>query len=89
MSQHNITVEGGTSVRLTTAGKYCDRDIIVTAEGGAENLDTELTEQENLLQDLREVLEGKAAGGCDHTIETWIFTLEDGTTVEKAVVVDA
>lgn len=34
MSKHNITVEGGTSVRLPTAGKYCDRDIIVTAEGG-------------------------------------------------------
>ena len=30
----NITVEGGTSVRLPTAGKYCDRDIVVTAEGG-------------------------------------------------------
>lgn len=32
---HNIKVQGGTSVRLPTAGKYCDRDIIVTAEGGA------------------------------------------------------
>ena len=31
---HNITVEGGKSVRLPTAGKYCDRDIVVTAEGG-------------------------------------------------------
>ena len=31
MSTHNITVEGGSSVRLTTAGKYCDRDIIITA----------------------------------------------------------
>ena len=30
----NITVEGGKSVRLPTAGKYCDRDIVVTAEGG-------------------------------------------------------
>lgn len=29
-----ITVEGGTSVRLPTAGKYCDRDIVVTATGG-------------------------------------------------------
>lgn len=29
---HNITVEGGKSVKLKTAGKYCDRDIIVTAE---------------------------------------------------------
>lgn len=31
---YNITVEGGTSVRLPTAGKYCDRDIIITAIGG-------------------------------------------------------
>ncbi len=31
---HNITVEGGKSVRLPTAGKYCDRDIIITATGG-------------------------------------------------------
>jgi hypothetical protein len=30
----NITVDGGTSVRLPTAGKYCDRDIVVTAVGG-------------------------------------------------------
>lgn len=34
MSEHNITVQGGSSVRLPTAGKYCDRDIVVTAEGG-------------------------------------------------------
>lgn len=34
MSEFNIQVEGGTSVRLPTAGKYCDRDIIVTATGG-------------------------------------------------------
>jgi hypothetical protein len=34
MSEHNITVEGGSAVRLKTAGKYCDRDIIVTAIGG-------------------------------------------------------
>lgn len=32
----NITIDGGTSVRLPTAGKYCDQDIIITAEGGAE-----------------------------------------------------
>ena len=30
----NITVEGGKSVRLPTKGKYCDRDIVVTVEGG-------------------------------------------------------
>ena len=34
MSEHNITVEGGSSVRLKTAGKYCDRDIVVTSTGG-------------------------------------------------------
>ena len=39
MSEFNIVVEGGTSVRLPTAGKYCDRDIIVTAEGGGIALD--------------------------------------------------
>lgn len=30
----NIEVEGGSSVRLPTAGKYCDRDIVITATGG-------------------------------------------------------
>lgn len=34
MSNFNITVESGSSVRLPTAGKYCDRDILVTATGG-------------------------------------------------------
>lgn len=33
MSEHSITVNSGSSVRLKTAGKYCDRDIIVTATG--------------------------------------------------------
>ena len=35
MSEFNITVSGGSSVRLPTAGKYCDRDIVVTAEGSS------------------------------------------------------
>ena len=30
----NIEVEGGSSVRLPTAGKYCDRDIVIKALGG-------------------------------------------------------
>lgn len=41
---HNITVEGGTSVRLPTAGKYCDRDIVVTATGGSSGGDTDFPE---------------------------------------------
>ena len=34
MSEFKIEVAGGSSVRLPTAGKYCDRDIVVTATGG-------------------------------------------------------
>ena len=58
---HNITVEGGKSVRLTTAGKYCDRDIIVTAEG--EDLDEVLTEQDDLLKELVEALDDVPSAG--------------------------
>lgn len=32
MSEFNIKVDGGSSVRLPTAGKYCDRDIVVTGD---------------------------------------------------------
>ena len=41
--RHNITVEGGSSVRLPTAGKYCDRDIVITATGGGGNKTISLT----------------------------------------------
>ena len=58
----NITVEGGSSVRLPTAGKYCDRDIVITAEGGTEDLNDVLTEQEALITELQETLRGKATG---------------------------
>ncbi|MBR4888286.1 MAG: hypothetical protein IKU17_03995 [Clostridia bacterium] len=37
MSEHNIHVSAGESLRLLTAGTYCDRDILITtdASGGA------------------------------------------------------
>lgn len=41
MSEFSIEVEGGSSVRLPTAGKYCDRDIVVTATGGGEEVFTD------------------------------------------------
>lgn len=51
---HNITVKGGSSVLLPTAGKCCDRDIIITAEGDSSTLDgvidgsvTEITSNAN------------------------------------------
>lgn len=79
---HNITVEGGTSVRLTTAGKYCDRDIVVTATGGTEDLNEVLTEQEALITELQSVLAEKASGGgttpADPIIESLEVT-ENGT----------
>lgn len=34
MSEINITIPGGTSKRLLTEGKLCDKNIVVTAEGG-------------------------------------------------------
>lgn len=34
MNEFNIEVNGGSSVRLLTFGKFCDRDIVVTATGG-------------------------------------------------------
>jgi hypothetical protein len=40
----NIEVEGGTSVRLPTAGKYCDRDIVITATGGGGGGDSDSEE---------------------------------------------
>ena len=35
MSEFNISVKGGKSIRLPTEGKYCDRDIVVTSEGNS------------------------------------------------------
>ncbi len=34
MADIEITIDGGTSKRLLTAGKYCDKNILVTATGG-------------------------------------------------------
>ena len=59
---HNITIEGGSSVRLPTAGKYCDRDIVVTSTGGKEDLDAVLTAQEEKIAELSLILDSKAAG---------------------------
>ena len=35
MADIEISVESGTSKRLLTAGKYCDKNILVSASGGA------------------------------------------------------
>ena len=56
---HNISIEGGTPVRLPTAGKYCDRDIVVSPE----NLDEKLAQQDALIGQIKTALQGKAVGG--------------------------
>lgn len=63
--KHEITIESGSTIRLPTAGKVCDRDIRITATGGTEDLNDLLSEQEAKLQELSTILDGKAAGTTD------------------------
>ena len=79
---HNIIIESGKSVRLTTAGKYCDRDIIVSANG--EDLDEVLSQQDTLLKELVDTLDEKAAESPVE-YEVWTITYADGTTEKKKV----
>ena len=65
MSEFNIEVQGGSSVRLPTAGKYCEQDIIVTASGGGDS-----SELENLI-DASEVL-GTFEGTATEKVEQLI-----------------
>ena len=77
---HNFTVESGSSVRLLTAGKYCEQDIVVTATGGAEDLNAVLNRQETLIAQLQQALEGKAGGGggFDNSVNAFLEdTLEE------------
>lgn len=46
----------------------------------------EVLDQSNLLDQAITALQGKAAGG-NGTIETWTLTLEDGTEIQKQVVI--
>lgn len=63
MSEFNISIESGTSKRLPVGNKWSEKDIIVTATGGKEDLDDVLTEQEGLIEELQDVLAGKTSGG--------------------------
>ncbi len=55
----DIHLEGGAGVQLHVGGKYCPGDITVTSE----KLDTPLAQQGSLIEQIREAMQGKAAGG--------------------------
>ena len=65
MSEFAIEVEGGSSVRLPTAGKYCDRDIVVTATGGGEEVFTDGYYALPYTKKLSNLFNGKASPGKD------------------------
>ena len=74
----NITVEGGKSVKLPTAGKYCDRNIIVTAKGGgSDTSDATATEDDIMLNKTAYLASGKGTGR---------FTLESEMTEQDALI---
>ena len=75
----NIKVEGGKSVRLPTAGKYCDRDIFVTAEG------VDLPELSNP-GTATDLMAGKQLIDGDGKIVGGIFTLEEEMTAQDSLI---
>lgn len=74
---YDFEIESGTTVKFPVGGKYCDRDIVVTATGGTENLDDVLAEQESLIADLQAALMNKASGG-----ENYLPDIVDKTITE-------
>lgn len=75
----NIKVEGGKSVRLPTAGKYCDRDILVTAEG------INLPELSNP-GTATDLLAGKQLIDGEGKVVDGAFTLEEEMTEQDSLI---
>lgn len=81
MSEHNITVQGGSSVRLKTAGKYCDRDILVRAEAGGVEL-PELTNEGGAA----DLMEGKQLINGEGEVVEGAFTLYGEMTEQSSLI---
>ena len=81
MSNHNITVDGGKSVRLPTAGKYCDRDILVTALPGG----VELPDLDNP-GGAADLMAGKQLIDSEGRVVDGSFTLTDEMTEQDSLI---
>ena len=97
MADIEITVDGGTSKRLLTAGKYCDRNILVTATGGgplpsASPKDINFYDYDGTLVEAwtLEELAGKSALPANPahdglTAQGWNWSLEDLKSTNRAM----
>ena len=81
MSVHRITVKGNSTVRLRTAGKYCDRDIVITAEGGSVEL-PELSDP----GEAADLMAGKQLIDGEGKIVDGTFTIEEEITEQDSLI---
>lgn len=83
MSNFDINISGGASIRLLTAGKYCDKDIVITAEDPGEGgVQLPPIEKENAAT-ASDIAAGKQAIDADGNIVVGTLWREGGYAIEK------
>lgn len=81
MSEHNIAIAGGSSVRLPTGGKYCDRDIVIVAEPGG----VELPDLDNP-GDSTDLMAGKQLIDGEGRVVDGTFTITEEITEQNSLI---